>query len=60
MAGAGAVRRRGALFSRVLAACAAGLAIALYFAPPLILARFGWLVIVPLQYAWWRFLGYFG
>ena len=31
-----------------------------YQAPPLILALFGWLVMVPLQYAWWRFLGYFG
>ncbi len=40
---------RGALFSRVLAAGAAGLAIALYLAPPLILALFGWLVMVPLQ-----------
>jgi anion transporter len=25
---------------------------------PLVL--FGWLVMVPLQYVWWRFLGYFG
>ena len=24
------------------------------------LALFGWLVMVPLQYALWRFLGYFG
>ncbi len=60
MAGAGAVNGRGALFSRVLAACAAGLAIALYFAPPPILALVGWPVMVPLQYAWWRFLGFFG
>ena len=44
----------------ILALQLSGMAVGRMLRLLLPLALFGWLVMVPLQYAWWRFLGYFG
>ena len=42
----------------VAAKALSGLSVARFLRLMLPLALFGWVVMVPLQYLWWRFLGY--